>query len=137
VGGIHRTAALTFPDTHPVLVLTSVGEIESKRGADVNDMGELDQVAGTWLALPETRWSMPLIRGRRMRNDTQFHLPLRLLALCLDCDECFEIGNGCCPACGSSTWAPLSRFLERRSSPVQISRSAVRPLQAAGLKRTA
>lgn len=51
-----------------------------------------------------------------MRHDNTFHLPLRLLALCLDCDEGFEIRNGCCPACGSSTWIPLARFLERRAS---------------------
>ena len=40
------------------------------------------------------------------------HLPLRKLALCLDCDECFELGYSTCPACGSSTWSPLGRFLE-------------------------
>jgi hypothetical protein len=38
------------------------------------------------------------------------HFPLRRLALCLDCDECFEIA-GACPACGSETLAPLARFL--------------------------
>jgi hypothetical protein len=43
---------------------------------------------------------------------TGIHLPLRKLALCLDCDECFELGYSTCPACGSSTWSPLGRFLE-------------------------
>lgn len=41
-----------------------------------------------------------------------FHLPLRNLALCLDCDECFALGHGDCPACGSRTWTPAARFLE-------------------------
>jgi len=45
------------------------------------------------------------------------HMPLRLLALCLDCDECFEIAAETCPACGSSTWTSLWRFLEQASSP--------------------
>ena len=44
------------------------------------------------------------------------HLPLRQLALCLDCDECFEIGSPTCPACGSATWTSLSRFLTQASS---------------------
>ena len=39
------------------------------------------------------------------------HLPLRKLALCLDCDECFEVGYDACPACGSATWTPAARFL--------------------------
>lgn len=40
------------------------------------------------------------------------HLPLKKLALCLDCDECFEMGYSACPACGSGTWSPLGRFLD-------------------------
>jgi len=44
------------------------------------------------------------------------HLPLRQLALCLDCDECFEIGPETCPGCGSATWTSLSRFLGQASS---------------------
>jgi hypothetical protein len=42
------------------------------------------------------------------------HLPLKRVALCLDCDECFELGVGMCPACGSGTWTALGRFLESR-----------------------
>jgi len=60
-----------------------------------------------------------------MRHDSTFHLPLRLLALCLDCDEGFEIGNGCCPACGSNTWIPLARFLERRTGDSQATKRFV------------
>ena len=44
------------------------------------------------------------------------HLPLRQLALCLDCDECFGIGPETCPCCGSATWTSLSRFLAQASS---------------------
>lgn len=40
------------------------------------------------------------------------HFPLMRLGLCLDCEECFEIGSDSCPACGSETWMPLARFLE-------------------------
>lgn len=42
---------------------------------------------------------------------SRVHLPLRQLALCLDCDECFELGPEMCPRCGSATWTSLSRFL--------------------------
>jgi hypothetical protein len=42
-------------------------------------------------------------------------LPLRRLALCLDCEDCFEIGGDACPACGSETWCPMARFLGGRS----------------------
>ena len=35
------------------------------------------------------------------------HLSLRQLALCLDCDECFEVSSPTCPACGSATWTSL------------------------------
>jgi hypothetical protein len=40
------------------------------------------------------------------------HLPLRRLALCLDCEECFELGAEACPGCGSGTWTTLALFLE-------------------------
>jgi hypothetical protein len=42
----------------------------------------------------------------------QLHLPLRRLALCLDCEKCFELGAATCPGCGSGTWTTLARFLE-------------------------
>ncbi len=40
------------------------------------------------------------------------HLPLQKLALCLDCDACFELGYSTCPACSSRTWSPLARFFD-------------------------
>ncbi len=42
---------------------------------------------------------------------TRPHFPVGRLALCLDCEVCFEIGPVKCPACGSETWSPLSRFI--------------------------
>jgi hypothetical protein len=42
----------------------------------------------------------------------QLHVPLKRLALCLDCEKCFELGADACPACGSGTWITLARFLE-------------------------
>jgi hypothetical protein len=42
---------------------------------------------------------------------SQVHLPLRRVALCLDCEACFGLGQEQCPACGSKTWTPLGRFL--------------------------
>src|SRR6185503_16195122 len=42
-------------------------------------------------------------------------IPLSRLALCVDCEVCFEIGPDQCPACGSETWSPLSRFIGNAS----------------------
>jgi hypothetical protein len=44
------------------------------------------------------------------------HLPLRQLALCLDCDEGFGLGPETCPSCGGATWTSLSRFLGQAST---------------------
>ena len=63
------------------------------------------------------------------------HLPLRKLALCLDCDECFELGYSTCPACGSGTWSPLGRFLETQPTP-HSHRGANGPRRVA-IRRTA
>ena len=41
------------------------------------------------------------------------HLPLRRVALCLDCEACFEIGAPACTACGGASWAPLAKFLDQ------------------------
>jgi hypothetical protein len=49
-------------------------------------------------------------------------LSLRQLALCLDCDECFDISSPTCPTCGSATWTALARFLARASSARQPGR---------------
>ena len=48
----------------------------------------------------------------RLLPVSRVHLPLMRLGLCLDCEDCFEIGQDACPACGSETWMPLASFLE-------------------------
>ena len=50
---------------------------------------------------------------RHTRSTALSHLPLRRLALCLDCEACFEIGASSCPACGGDTWVLLSKFLDQ------------------------
>jgi hypothetical protein len=51
-----------------------------------------------------------------MRLRPQLHVPLRRLALCLDCEVCFELGPATCPACGSTTWTAIARFLEHAAA---------------------
>jgi hypothetical protein len=46
-----------------------------------------------------------------------FQLPLHLTALCLDCEMCFDMGAGRCPACGGGMWASVARFLHGRYQP--------------------
>ena len=51
----------------------------------------------------------------RTRSATpSLHVPLRRLALCLDCEACFDVGTPSCPACSGDTWIPLARFIEQR-----------------------
>ncbi len=50
------------------------------------------------------------------RSQLRIHLPLAKLALCVDCDACFEIGAAC-PACGSETWMPLGRVARGTAAP--------------------
>ena len=54
-----------------------------------------------------------MLNGHHVRRLGGPHLPLRRLALCLDCEECFEIGADACPRCGTETWVPIARLLER------------------------
>jgi hypothetical protein len=51
-----------------------------------------------------------MLRDVRMVRPS-LHVPLNRLALCLDCEECFEVGVDACPACSSETWVPLARFV--------------------------
>jgi len=53
---------------------------------------------------------------RPARKAPLLHFPFRRLAICLDCDSCFELGPGSCPACGSGTLAPLARFFQPNGS---------------------
>jgi len=43
------------------------------------------------------------------------YFPFARLALCADCEVCFEIGLEACPACGGRTWSPLSRLIGQAS----------------------
>lgn len=52
-----------------------------------------------------------LSRVRRL-VEAPSYFPLRRLMLCLDCDACFDIRLGTCPACGSKEGTSLARFLE-------------------------
>lgn len=63
-------------------------------------------------------------RRRGPAARVQLHLPLRRLALCLDCDECFEVGDDPCPACGNAAWAPLARFFDEEPSGELVTRLA-------------
>jgi hypothetical protein len=45
----------------------------------------------------------------------RIYFPLSRLALCADCEACFEIGLDACPACGGETWSPLSRLIGNAS----------------------
>jgi hypothetical protein len=53
------------------------------------------------------------------------HFPLARLALCSECEVCFEIGPETCPACGSAMWSPLSALIGDRSE-----KAAVRAVRA-------
>jgi hypothetical protein len=55
------------------------------------------------------------MRTRAQLTMPRLHIPLARLALCMDCEECFEIGPDQCPACGSQTWSALSRFIGNTS----------------------
>jgi hypothetical protein len=55
------------------------------------------------------------MRSRAQLTTPRLHIPLQRLALCVDCEVCFEIGPSQCPACGSETWSPLSRFIGNSS----------------------
>src|SRR5262249_23390779 len=62
------------------------------------------------------RVASPLPRGRAMRSrleasTARLYFPLARLALCADCEVCFEIGFDACPACGGRTWSPGGRLL--------------------------
>lgn len=55
------------------------------------------------------------MRSRAQLATPRLYVPLARLALCVDCEVCFEIGPDQCPACGSDTWSPLSRFIGNAS----------------------
>jgi len=51
------------------------------------------------------------MRSRLALTTPRVYFPFARLALCADCEVCFEIGHDACPACGGRTWSPLSRLI--------------------------
>jgi hypothetical protein len=64
---------------------------------------------------PALRRSAAVLRSRAQLTTPRIHVPLQRLALSVDCEVRFEIGPSQCPACGSETWSPLSRFIGNSS----------------------
>jgi hypothetical protein len=97
-----------------VTLLTSFGHIERPQVPDSLLVGPLVRLL---LNITVMQVPVTLLRGSRTTIAEVTHLPLRKLALCLDCDACFELGAPTCPACGSRTWSPLARFIDLLSEP--------------------
>ena len=55
------------------------------------------------------------MRSRLEVSSPRLYFPLARLALCADCEVCFEIGFDACPACGGRTWSPLARLVGHAS----------------------
>jgi len=55
------------------------------------------------------------MRSRVALTSPRVYFPFARLALCADCEVCFEIGLEACPACGGRTWSPLSRLIGQAS----------------------
>lgn len=77
------------------------------------------------------------LRLMRLRVQTPapaLHFPLQRLALCRDCDECFELGQKECPACGSETWSLLAGLIGDTSdkSVAQAVQALVHETRASG-----
>src|SRR5438552_58417 len=50
-----------------------------------------------------------------VRSLSRVPIPLRTLAVCVACEECFALGEPTCPSCGSDEYVPLLRELLERS----------------------
>ena len=69
------------------------------------------------------------MRSRLRVTAARLYFPLARLALCADCEACFEIGADACPACGGRSWSPLSRLIGQQASDGAVVR-AVRAVVA-------
>jgi hypothetical protein len=70
-------------------------------------------------------------------SNARVYFPLTRLALCADCEVCFEIGTEACPACGGRSWSPLSRLIGQASdtSVVRAVRAVVAETRGNGASR--
>jgi hypothetical protein len=62
---------------------------------------------------------VPVQEGKAMistmvRTLSRVPISLRGLAVCVACEECFELGDPTCPSCGSDEYVPLLHQLEGR-----------------------
>jgi hypothetical protein len=73
-------------------------------------------VIGVASTLPHGR----AMRSRLELSAARLYFPLARLALCADCEVCFEIGLDACPACGCQTWSPLARLIGHASEGVVV-----------------
>jgi hypothetical protein len=49
-----------------------------------------------------------------VRSLSRVPVPLRGLAVCVACEECFELGEPMCPSCGGDEYVSLLHLLEGR-----------------------
>jgi hypothetical protein len=49
-----------------------------------------------------------------VRSLSRVPVPLRTLAVCVACEECFELGELTCPSCDCDEYVPLVHLLEGR-----------------------
>lgn len=49
-----------------------------------------------------------------VRSLSRVPVQLRSLAICMACEECYELSLATCPSCGSDEYVPLLRLLEGR-----------------------
>ena len=60
-----------------------------------------------------------------VRTLSRVPIPLRSLAVCVACEECFELGDPTCPSCGSDEYVPLLHQLEGRILNMTVTRRLI------------
>src|SRR5207247_10421316 len=74
-----------------------------------------DPLNGAAIRVASTLPQCRAMRSRVALTSPRVYFPFARLALCADCEVCFEIGLEACPACGGRTWSPLSRLIGQAS----------------------
>src|SRR5205807_5340120 len=83
-----------------------------KNGVDTDSWG----LAPAWYRLcviPGAGREQAMI-STMVRTLSRVPISLRGLAVCVACEECFELGDPTCPTCGSDEYVPLLHQLEGR-----------------------